>query len=72
MVRTLVILALSVLLWHPAHAQTHVGTVSFHGRSVPLPPGEWRQVATTTTTRQLAGGGGVGGRNAQAALLRVV
>lgn len=71
MFRTLIVLALGVLLWHPAAAQTHVGTVSFNGRSVPLPPGEWRQVATTTTTRQLAGGGGVGGRNAQLALLRV-
>lgn len=55
----------------PPSAQTAGSSFTFHGRTIPLPPGDWRQVAEATTVRRMAGGGGLGGRNADVALLRV-
>lgn len=49
----------------PTAAPIFTSSIGMHGRNIPLPEGEWKQVATSTAIR-----GGSNGRNASVALLR--
>lgn len=49
----------------PTAAPIFTSSIGMHGRNIPLPEGEWKQVATSTTLRA-----GSNGRNASVALLR--